>query len=80
MVSPSYKDRICAMFDSFSKTASRNYYRDLLRAEKRRNKRHQEESVEYLLELLGHRDTYPSDFFCALCGRAFLCGGERNLI
>ena len=63
MVSPSYKDRICAMFDSFSKTASRNYYRDLLRAEKRRNKRHQEEPVEYLLELLGHRDAYPSDFF-----------------
>lgn len=63
MVSPSYKDRICAMFDSFSKTTSRNYYRDLLRAEKRRNKRHQEEPVEYLLELLGHRDAYPSDFF-----------------
>lgn len=63
MLSPSYKDRICAMFDSFSKTVSRNYYRDLLRAEKRRNKRHQEESVEYLLELLDHRDAYPSDFF-----------------
>ena len=63
MVSPSYEDRICAMFDSFSKTASRNYYRDLLRAEKRRNSHYHEEPVEYLLELLGHRDAYPSDFF-----------------
>lgn len=63
MVSPSYEDRICAMFDSFSKTASRNYYRDLLRAEKRQNRKYQEEPVDYLLELLGHRDAYPSDSF-----------------
>lgn len=63
MVSPSYEDRICAMFDSFSKTASRNYYRDLLRAEKRRNRNYQEEPVDYLLELLGHKDAYPSDSF-----------------
>lgn len=51
------------MFDSFSKTASRNYYRDLLRAEKRRNRNYQEEPVDYLLELLGHKDAYPSDSF-----------------
>lgn len=63
MVSPSYEDRICAMFDSFSKTASRNYYRDLLRAEKRRDSHYHEEPVEYLLELLGHKDTYPSDSY-----------------
>ena len=63
MVSPSYENRICAMFDSFSKTASRNYYRDLLRAEKRRDSHYHEEPVEYLLELLGHRDAYPSDSF-----------------
>lgn len=63
MVSPSYEDRICAMFDSFSKTASRNYYRDLLRAEKRRDSHYHEEPVEYLLELLGRRDAYPSDSF-----------------
>lgn len=63
MVSPSYENRICAMFDSFSKTASRNYYRDLLRAEKRRNRNYQEEPVDYLLELLGHKDAYPSDSF-----------------
>ena len=37
MVSPSNEDRICAMFDSFSKTTSRNYFKDLLRAEKRRD-------------------------------------------
>ncbi|MDO4306936.1 MAG: sigma-70 family RNA polymerase sigma factor [Eubacteriales bacterium] len=63
MVSPSDEDRKCAMFDSFSKTASRNYYRDLLRAEKRRDKNYQEEPVEYILELLGHKDSYPSDYF-----------------
>lgn len=63
MVSPSDEDRKCAMFDSFSKTASRNYYRDLLRAEKRRDKNYQEEPVEYILELLGREDSYPSDFF-----------------
>lgn len=63
MVSPSYADRICEMFDSFCKTVSRNYYRDLLRAEKRRNDHYKEEPVEYLFELLGHRDDYPSDSF-----------------
>ncbi len=63
MVSPSYADRICEMFDSFCKTVSRNYYRDLLRAEKRRNDHYKEELVEYLFELLGHRDDYPSDSF-----------------
>ena len=63
MVSPSNEDRICAMFDSFSKTTSRNYFKDLLRAEKRRDKNYQEEPVEYILELLSREDTYPSDFF-----------------
>lgn len=63
MVSPSYEDRICAIFDSFSKTASRNYYRDLLRAEKCRDSHYHEEPVEYLLELLGRRDASPSDSF-----------------
>lgn len=51
------------MFDSFSKTVSRNYYRDLLRAEKRRNAHYKEEPVQYLFELLGHKDNYPSDSF-----------------
>ena len=63
MVSPSYEERICAMFDSFTKTVSRNYFRDLLRAEKRRSRRFSDEPVDYILELLGHRDTYSSDSF-----------------
>lgn len=63
MVSPSYEDRICAMFDSFCKTVSRNFYRDLLRAENRRNQHYLEEPVEYLLELLGRKDAYPSDSY-----------------
>lgn len=63
MVSPSYEERICAMFDSFTKTVSRNYFRDLLRAEKRRSRRFLDEPVDYILELLGHRDTYSSDNF-----------------
>lgn len=63
MVSPSYEERICAMFDTFTKTVSRNYFRDLLRAEKRRSRRFLDEPVDYILELLGHRDTYSSDTF-----------------
>ena len=74
MVSPSYMDRICAMFDSFCKTVSRNYYRDLLRAEKCRNDHYKEEPVDYLFELLGHKDAYPSDSFVQ-----FLCGWVRLL-
>ena len=75
MVSPSNEDRICAMFDSFSKTTSRNYFKDLLRAEKRRDKNYQEEPVEYILELLSREDTYPSDFFvhCIIkCNKRYL--------
>lgn len=63
MPSPSYDDQLCAMFDSFCKEASRNYVRDLQRAEERRAKHYSKEPVEYLLELLGHADTYPSDSF-----------------
>lgn len=80
MVSPSNEDRICAMFDSFSKTTSRNYFKDLLRAEKRRDKNYQEEPVEYILELLSRRGHLPIRFFVLLCGREFLRGGERNFI
>lgn len=63
MVSPSYEDRICAMFDSFSKTVSRNYYRDLLRVDARRDSHYSEEPVEFLFEQLGHKDAYLSDSF-----------------
>lgn len=51
MVSPSFEDRICEMFDSFCKTVSRNYYRDLLRAENRRNSHYKEEPVDYAVQV-----------------------------
>lgn len=63
MSSPSNEERICAMFDSFSKKVSRNFVRNLDRAEENRNKHFSDEPVDYLLELLGHKDEYPSDFF-----------------
>lgn len=63
MPSPSYEDRICAMFDSFAKTISRNFVRNLQRNEANRDKHYSNEPVDYLLELLGHRDIYPSDSF-----------------
>ena len=36
---------------------------NLQRAEKRRNDHYKEEPVDYLFELLGHKDAYPSDSF-----------------
>ncbi|MDD2981665.1 MAG: sigma-70 family RNA polymerase sigma factor [Hespellia sp.] len=61
MPSPSYEERICAMFDSFCKTVSRNFVRDLQRKENNRSKHFSQEPVDFLLELLGKRDRYPSD-------------------
>ena len=55
MPSPSNEDRICAMFDSFSKTVSRNFVRNL-------------EPADYILELLGHEDKYPSESFVLYAG------------
>lgn len=63
MTSPSYDEQVCAMFDAFCKRASVNYIEDLRRAERRRTKNYPCEPVEYLFELLGHVDTYPSDSF-----------------
>ena len=63
MTSPSDEKRICAMFDSFCKKVSRNYLRDLERAEERRNSHYSDEPVDYFLELSGRRDIYPSDSF-----------------
>lgn len=63
MPSPSHEERICAMFDSFVKTVSRNCARNLQRDEASRDKHFADEPVDYLLELLGHEDTYPSDSF-----------------
>ena len=63
MPSPSYEKRICAMFDSFAKTVSRNYVRNLDRAEANRDKHYADEPAEYILEMLGREDSYPSDAF-----------------
>lgn len=63
MPSPSYEQRICAMFDSFSKTVSRNFVRNLDRAEKNRKKHYDDEPIDYILELWGKEDSYPSDRF-----------------
>ena len=45
MTSPSDEKRICAMFDSFCKKVSRNYLRDLERAEERRDSHYSDEPV-----------------------------------
>ncbi len=55
MLSPSNEDHICAMFDSFCKTMSRNFVRNLDRAEGNRDKHFSDEPVDYLLETLGRR-------------------------
>lgn len=68
MPSPSHEERICAMFDSFAKTVSRNYVIDLQRAEKSRDKHFAEEPADYILELLGHEDKYPSESFVLYTG------------
>ncbi|MCD8329815.1 MAG: hypothetical protein LUC27_03885, partial [Lachnospiraceae bacterium] len=63
MPSPSHEERICAMFDSFVKTVARNCVRNLQRDEANRNWHIADEPVEYLLELLGREDDYPSDSY-----------------
>lgn len=63
MTSPSYEDRVIAMFDSFNKRVSRNFLIDLQRAYDSRNKYYSNEPVEYLLDLVGHRDEYPAHAF-----------------
>ena len=68
MPSPSNEDCICAMFDSFSKTVSRNFVRNLDRAEGNRDKHFAEEPADYILELLGHEDKYPSESFVLYAG------------
>ena len=68
MLSPSYESRLCAMFDSFCKTVSRNFVRNLDRAECNRDKHISDEPVEYLLETLGRRVEYPSESFVLYAG------------
>ena len=64
MSTPSEKEnRLCAMFDSFCKTVARNFSRNLKRAAENRKKYDGTgaEPVQYLLDLLGHENTHPSD-------------------
>lgn len=68
MPSPSDEKRICAMFDSFTKMVSRNYVRNLDRAEANRDKHYSDEPAEYILELLGRKDSYPSESFVLYAG------------
>ena len=63
MLSPSYEEQICAMFDSFCKTVSRNCVRNLKRAVINRRKHYIEEPIDPWGEILGKSDSYPSDFF-----------------
>lgn len=64
MSAPSEKEkRLCAMFDSFCKTVARNFSRNLKRAAENRRKYDGTgaEPVQYLLDVLSHEDTHPSD-------------------
>lgn len=64
MSAPSNKaEGLCAMFDSYCKTVLRNESRDIKRALARRSKRElaMDEPMQYLFDLIGHEDTYPSD-------------------
>jgi sigma-70, region 4 len=79
MPSPSYEKRICAMFDSFSKTVSRNYVRNLYRDEANWNKHFSDQPVDYILELLGHKDIYPSETF-VLYADGYPCVVESELL
>lgn len=58
--SEKYKQQIVEMFDSFCKTVSRNYSRNLKRAKINHNKHFTQEPVELKLELWGEWDEYPS--------------------
>lgn len=78
MSSPSYEDRFLATFDSFCKTVSRNFIRDLICASERRNKYISNEPVEYFLDLLSHEDSYPSDaFLFYINGNVYAVNDER---
>lgn len=61
MSSSSFEQRICAMFDSFCKTVSRNYVRNLERAERNRQKHIVDAPILLFLDLMGRKDIYPSD-------------------
>ncbi len=78
MSTSSFEHRICAMFDSFCKTVSRNYVQNLERAERNRQKHIMDAPASFFLELLGHEDHPPSDAF-AFCinEKAYEIADER---
>ena len=57
--SEKYKRRIVEMFDSFCKTVSRNYSRNLKRAKRNHDKHFTQEPMEFFLEVWGKTDEYP---------------------
>lgn len=79
MLSPSIEEQIIAMFDRFCKKVSENFIRDLARKEVRRMKHYMKEPVDYLLEILGNEDDYPSDTF-SLCVDGYSCKVESELL
>lgn len=79
MPSPSREKRICAMVDSYIKTVSRNYVRNLDRAEANRDKHFADEPVEYILEMLGRKDNYSSDTF-VLYVDEYSCAVESEIL
>lgn len=79
MPSPSREKRICAMVDSYIKTVSRNYVRNLDRAEENRDKHYADEPAEYILELLGREDNYPSDTLVLYAGD-YSCAVESETL
>lgn len=79
MPSPSREKRICAMVDSYIKTVSRNYVRNLDRAEANRDKHFADEPVEYILEMLGRKDNYSSDTF-VLYADEYSCAVESETL
>ena len=79
MLSSSNEDRIYAMFDSFCKTVSRNFVKNLDRAEGNRDKHFSDEPVDYLLETLGRRDEYPSESFVLYAG-GYSCAMESETL
>lgn len=79
MLSPSDEDRVCAMFDSFCKTVSRNFVRNLDRAERNRDRHFADDPADYLLETLGRRDEYPSESFALYAG-GYSCAVESETL
>lgn len=79
MPSPSDEKRICAMVDSYIKKVSKYYARNLDRAEENWDKHYSAEPVDYILELLGREDDYPSDSF-VLYADGHACAVESEIL